>query len=179
MLRKSSFLVLALQTSWNVREASPATPPVPHVGLRTELAFPFFPAIDRNGICQNLFSPVLSRCPKPSPPILNLKIRPRMQQNPTRNETRMSRWNRDGTLTTQTPTHLTLCLFSLAALPRQPSSSNPDHSRNLEMHPPWMTGGDRPGGVSHTLGLQEIWMIALVRRKRSRSVGRWRSRKHL
>ena len=45
--------MLSLQTGLDVGEATPATPTGPHISLGAQLADPFFPAINRNCICQH------------------------------------------------------------------------------------------------------------------------------
>ena len=63
ILRVHRLLVLALQSRADVTPTTPATPPRPHVGLRTEFANPLLSAINRDRNCQNSFSPDRPRNP--------------------------------------------------------------------------------------------------------------------
>ena len=98
VLRRNGLLMLPLQTCWNVRKTSPATPP------RAKLTLPFFLVINRNGIRQNLLGADLSRypglaslCLDPIAAHTQPEISTKNAAKTTQATKRGSRRNRDGT----------------------------------------------------------------------------------
>ena len=95
-LYRNRLFVLPTQPCLDIVPASPATPPRPHIGFRTELTNPFHPSINRNRSCQNSFRTLFAQ--DPQTPSLRLETIANHPGTPIE-----SQCSKDNTSTRQSP----------------------------------------------------------------------------